>query len=172
MEPIARFEKVSQARFLADWQKTFPTASEAEARQVYEHLQLPSRATAGSAGYDFHAPLTFTLQPGEQILIPTGIRVLMRSDYVLMLFPRSGLGFRYRLQLNNTVGVIDSDYSQADNEGHIFCKLTNDSRDGKSVTVEAGSGLIQGIFVPYGRAENDQADGVRHGGFGSTDQKG
>ena len=109
MERIAKFEKVSEAQFLADWIDTFGGEQEA-AKQVYAGLKLPKRATKGSAGYDFYSPLSFNLQPGETIKIPTGIRATMREDYVLMVFPRSGLGFKFRLQLNNTVGIIDSDY--------------------------------------------------------------
>ena len=87
---------------------------------------------------------------------------------MLKLYPRSGLGFKFRLQLNNTVGIIDSDYYNSDNEGHIFIKVTNDSNEGKTVEIPAGSGFAQGIFVEYGITLDDEADGVRNGGFGST----
>ena len=73
---------------------------------------------------------------------------------MLTLYPRSGLGFRYRLQLNNTVGVIDSDYYGSDNEGHIQAKITNDSREGKELKLEAGTGFMQGIFLEYGITED------------------
>ena len=63
--------------------------------------------------------LDFELKPGETIKIPTGIRVFIEFDWVLNIFPRSGLGFKFRLQMNNTVGIIDSDYFYSDNEGHI-----------------------------------------------------
>ena len=92
----------------------------------------------------------------------------MEPDWVLKLYPRSGLGFKYRLQLNNTVGIIDSDYFYSDNEGHIFAKLTNDSKEGKSLTIPAGDGFMQGIFLEYGITVDDEAEGVRNGGFGST----
>ena len=105
---------------------------------------------------------------GETVKIPTGIRAEMAESFVLMLFPRSGLGFKYRLQLNNTVGVIDSDYVYSDNEGHIFVKLTNDSNEGKTVELTEGTGFAQGIFLPYGITVDDAAEGKRNGGFGST----
>ena len=105
MKRIARFEKVSKAQFCSAWQETFGTDGEA----VYETIRLPRRATAGSAGYDFFAPASFTLSPGQTIKIPTGVRVWIENGWVLKLYPRSGLGFKYRLQLNNTVGIIDSD---------------------------------------------------------------
>ena len=89
---------------------------------------------------------------------------------MLKCYPRSGLGFKYRLQLNNTVGIIDSDYYDSDNEGHIFVKLTNDSNEGKVVSIDAGMGMMQGIFVEYGITLDDEADAVRNGGFGSTTQ--
>jgi len=135
---------------------------------VYKEIKLPERATSGSAGYDFFAPVEVTLQPGETVKIPTGIRVEMEQDWVLKCYPRSGLGFKYRLQLNNTVGIIDSDYFYSDNEGHIFAKLTNDTNEGKTLVIPAGTGFMQGIFVEYGITVDDAAEGVRNGGFGST----
>ena len=167
MEKVAKFEKVSKERFLADWLDTFG-GDEDGALEVYDKLMLPKRATKGSAGYDFYSPLEFTLKPGETIKIPTGIRAFMREDYVLMVFPRSGLGFKYRLQLNNTVGIIDSDYYYSDNEGHIFIKLTNDSNEGKELTVPMGQGFAQGIFLQFGITEDDDVTELRNGGFGST----
>ncbi|MBO5176700.1 MAG: deoxyuridine 5'-triphosphate nucleotidohydrolase [Lachnospiraceae bacterium] len=167
MEKVAKFEKVSKEQFVADWLDTFG-GSEAEAEQVYEAIKLPKRATKGSAGYDFYSPLEFTLQPGETIKIPTGIRAFMREDYVLMVFPRSGLGFKFRLQLNNTVGIIDSDYYYSDNEGHIFIKLTNDSNEGKELTLLMGQGFAQGIFLQFGITEDDAVTELRNGGQGST----
>jgi dUTP pyrophosphatase len=95
----------------------------------------------------------------------------MEENWVLKCYPRSGLGFKFRLQLNNTVGIIDSDYFYSDNEGHIFAKLTNDSNEGKVLCVEKGSGFMQGIFVEYGITLDDDATAVRNGGFGSTTGK-
>lgn len=168
MQRIARFHKVSEERFIADWMDTFTGASREEAQAVYEKIRLPRRATAGSAGYDFFAPADFSLAPGETIKIPTGIRAEMKQEWVLKCYPRSGLGFKYRLQLNNTVGIIDSDYFYSDNEGHIFAKLTNDTKEGKTVSLPADSGFMQGIFVEYGITEDDDVTDVRNGGFGST----
>ena len=167
MKRIAKFHKVSEERFVADWMDTFGGTKEA-ALVVYEQIKLPKRATQGSAGYDFYTPAAFTLASGETVKIPTGIRVEMETQYVLHLYPRSGLGFKYRLQLNNTVGIIDSDYFYSDNEGHIFAKITNDSNEEKVLNLEKGAGFMQGIFLEYGITMDDDADGVRNGGFGST----
>lgn len=168
MKRIARFHKVSEERFTADWMDTFPETTAEEAKEIYAAIRLPIRATAGSAGYDFFAPAEFTLHPGETIKIPTGIRVEIDQEWVLKLYPRSGLGFKYRLQLNNTVGIIDSDYFYSDNEGHIFAKLTNDSNEEKTLTIPADTGFMQGIFVEYGITVDDEVTEVRNGGFGST----
>lgn len=167
---IARFEKVSFARFSRDWRKYFPDTTLEAVQAAYDALSLPVRATGGSAGYDFKVPMTVTIPHQSGVMIPTGMRVKMDRQYVLMLFPRSGLGARYRLQLNNTVGIIDSDYYEADNEGHILCPLYNDSRTKKDLVLQAGDGMLQGIFVPFGMTDDDCTDGVRSGGFGSTDQ--
>ena len=161
MKRIAKFEKVSLAQFKEGCERP-------DAEEIYNDINLPHRATAGSAGYDFYAPYDVKLAPGETAKIPTGIRALIEPGWVLKLYPRSGLGFKYRLQLNNTVGIIDSDYSQSDNEGHIFIKITNDSNEGKTLEIPAGTGFAQGIFVEYGITFDDDADGVRNGGFGST----
>ncbi len=171
MERCAKFEKVSFSQFNEGFRKFQPDLTEDEIREVYEQIRLPQRATAGSAGYDFFVPCDIVINPKEEILIPTGIRVKMNENYVLMLFPRSSLGFKYRLQLNNTVGIIDSDYYYAENEGHIFCRLTNDSNQGRVLELKKGMGMVQGIFISYGITEDDEAEGKRTGGFGSTDRK-
>ncbi len=168
MKRIAKFEKVSLEIFLNTVKDDFPEYTEEDIRDMYESIELPTRATKGSAGYDFHAPFAFSLPAGSTIKIPTGIRVQMEEDWVLKLYPRSGLGFKYRLQLNNTVGIIDSDYYYSDNEGHIMAKITNDSNEGKTVDISAGMGFMQGIFLEYGITVDDDAQGIRNGGFGST----
>ena len=131
MKRIAKFEKVSLKQFSADWKDTFGDVTEEKIQEIYDQIRLPRRATAGSAGYDFFAPVDVQLAPGETIKIPTGIRAQMEQEWVLKVYPRSGLGFKYRLQMNNTVGIIDSDYFYSDNEGHIFMKIMNDGREGK-----------------------------------------
>ena len=171
MERVARFELVTHDRFVADLTDAFPSVSAKEADSIYNELKLPRRATAGSAGYDFFSPVAVTLKPGETVKIPTGIRASMKQDWVLCLYPRSGLGFKYRLQLNNTVGIIDSDYFGSDNEGHIFIKITNDSNEGKTVEIPQFTGFAQGIFMPYGITEDDDVTDIRNGGFGSTTGK-
>lgn len=163
----AKFYKVSYQQFEMAMQDDFSLKQE-EIKHIYEQLKLPKRATKGSAGYDFYTPIDFELKPGETIKIPTGIRCEMNPRWVLMIYPRSGLGFKFRLQLNNTVGVIDSDYFYSDNEGHIFIKITNDSNEQKVVNVKAGQGFAQGIFMQYGIVEDDDVTEERNGGFGST----
>lgn len=153
-----KFEKVSKEQ----WSQVVPGAA------GYDNIKLPKRATTGSAGYDFYSTMTFRLQPGESVKIPTGIRAKMDDGWVLMIFPRSGLGFKYRFQLDNTVGIIDQDYYYSDNEGHIMLKMTNCGD--KSLLIEEGQGVAQGIFLQYGVTEDDDATGVRNGGFGSTDK--
>lgn len=168
MRRIAKFHKVSKEQFIGSMKDDFPQYTEKDLEDMYESIELPKRATRGSAGYDFFAPFAFSLPPGTTIKVPTGIRAEMEEDWVLKLYPRSGLGFKFRLQLNNTVGVIDSDYFHSDNEGHIFVKLTNDSNEGKTVDIAAGTGMVQGIFLEYGITVDDDAEGIRNGGFGST----
>ena len=160
MGGVARFMHVSPQRFRTDWREAFGDVA------IPALPALPRRATAGSAGYDFFSPLAFTLAPGACIRIPTGVRARIDGGWVLMLFPRSGLGFKYRLQLNNTVGIVDADYFGARNEGHIFIKLTN--AGDRPMTVGSGEAFAQGIFLPFGLTDDDDARGERTGGFGST----
>ena len=171
MKKVAKFEKVSWSQFQKDFIDTFGENVETDmnfVKDVYDNIQLPIRATSGSAGYDFRSPIDFTLNPGETIKIPTGIRVKIDEGWVLKCYPRSGLGFKYRLQFNNTVGIIDSDHYYSDNEGHIFSKLTNDSNEKKTVAIRAGEGFMQGIFVEYGITIDDSVMSIRNGGIGST----
>ncbi len=163
MQRIAQFMKVSPAQFAADWTFAEPNP--------YDEIVLPQRGTAGSAGYDFYSPLDFTLEPGQFIKIPTGIRARIDEGWVLTIYPRSGQGFKYRLQLYNSVGVIDSDYFKAANEGHIQIKIVNANSEGKVLTVRRGEAFAQGVFLPYGITTDDAASAVRTGGFGSTDRR-
>lgn len=166
MKRIADFEKVSKERFIADYVDTFGENAGVEA--VYEEIKLPKRATKGSAGYDFYLTADICLKPGETVKIPTGIRAKMEENWVLNIFPRSGLGFKFRLRLNNTVGIIDSDYYYSDNEGHIFIKITNESNEGKTVELKRGDAFAQGIFLEFGITHDDDVSEIRNGGFGST----
>ena len=160
---IARFLHVSEAQYAAS---ALP-----DALPVAE-IPLPRRATAGSAGYDFICPADITLHPGDAVTIPTGIRCEMAPGWVLMLFPRSGLGFKHQLRLANTVGVIDSDYFHADNEGHIMVRLVCGqspcSQDSHAVSILKGERFCQGVFLPHGLAEEEEVSSGREGGFGST----
>ena len=161
MQKVAQFYLVSASQFNADCQKLGINASQ-------DGLVLPKRATTGSAGYDFYSPLSFTLAPGETLTVPTGVRVKIDEGYLLSVYPKSGLGFKYRLQLDNTVGIIDADYYYSDNEGHILVKITNCSTQGKSVTIEKGKAFCQGIFTQFFITYDDEVTEKRNGGFGST----
>ena len=155
---IAKFTHVSDAQYAEAMhgQECMPLAD----------IPLPKRATRGSAGYDFVSPLEVTIPAGGTALIPTGIRAEMEPGWVLMLFPRSSLGFRHALRLSNTVGVIDSDYAFAKNEGHIMVKLRNPLS--APVTIGRGERFCQGVFLPYGTAEEAENFAERSGGMGST----
>ena len=168
LKRIAKFCKISFEQFSKDWLDTFENSTIENAKEAYVDIKLPTRATDGSAGYDFFSPLEFSLKPQETIKIPTGIHVEIENGWVLKCYPRSGLGFKFRLQLNNTVGIIDSDYFYSDNEGHIFSKITNDTNENRTITIEKGTGFMQGIFVEYGITIDDDATEIRNGGFGST----
>lgn len=169
MKRVAKFGKVSFKEFEKNVAKLFSGVSYVYLNNIYDHIKIPTRATKFSAGYDFCSPFDFTLRPGETIKIPTGIRCGMNTDWVLMIYPRSGLGFKYKLRLDNTVGVVDADYYFSDNEGHIFIKITNEGD--QVVRIKQGDAFAQGIFMEYGITEDDCVEDTRNGGFGSTDNK-
>lgn len=178
MNRVAQFEKVSYEQFRKDVIDTFGLdvngidgiVTENIIKKIYDEIKLPKRSTAFSAGYDFFSPYDLNFPPNRTNKIPTGIRVKMNDDYVLMCFPRSGLGFKYRMRLDNTVGVVDADYYGSNNEGHIFLKMTNETLDGKELKIRQGDAFAQGVFLQYGITVDDEADGIRNGGFGSTDR--
>lgn len=165
-----KFEKISFEQFkkdVNDW-KGYIFEDEYIKDKWYDWIKLPRRATKGSAGYDIYSPFTFKLPAGETIKIPIGIRVILDNDKFLAIYPRSGLGFKYKLQLWNGTAIIDEDYARSDNEGHIWIKLYNDSPEGKELVVVQGEAFCQGIIQQYFITEDDDADGIRNGGFGST----
>lgn len=168
---IAKFNKVSLQQFRNDFINTIEANGDCKdagiiANEIYENIQLPTRATKGSAGYDFYSPIDFTLMPNQSITFPTGICAEIDDGWVLMIYPRSGLGFKTGVRLANTVGIIDSDYSLSDNERHIMVKFVN--HDGGIMKVKAGDRVAQGVFVPYGVTYDDNVEDERNGGFGSS----
>ncbi len=155
-----RFERVSYEEF---------TKSVGDIPIDYDEIKIPKRATKCSAGYDIYSPVSFTLFPGDTIKLPTFLKVKLDDDKFLMVAPRSGQGFKYKLQLYNTIGVIDADYySNKSNDGHIWVKLYNDSPDGKALEIKCGDAICQGIIMKYYTAEEDSPEMERVGGFGST----
>ena len=171
MKVVGNFYKVSLDQFAEDWRDTFGIPDDdiiwQHITDTYKNIKLPTRSTAGSAGYDFVSPLHFCLEPEDDIVIPTGIRVeITKPGWALMLFPKSGLGFKYYTTLANTIGIVDQDYFYSDNEGHIFLKIRNEGS--KTMAVEAGDKIVQGVFLKFGITSDDNVTATRNGGFGST----
>ena len=158
---VAEFYKVSEDQFNKDLKALLNIDG-----YYYNDIKIPVRATKGSAGYDFYSPIEIVLKPGEIAKIPTGIRCKIEENYVLQIYPRSSLGFKYQMCLLNTVGIIDSDYFNADNEGHIIVGIIN--RGDKDLLINKGDRFVQGIFYKYYLASEEENNNERHGGFGST----
>lgn len=169
---IAQFQKVSESHW-DNLRKNLVYKGE-DRLCNYDEIKIPTRATKSSAGYDFYSTETVSIAPGNSAVINTGIRCKMDDSWVLMLCPKSGLGFKYGMTLANTVGIIDADYYNSKNdgpynEGHIMVKLSVPSESQYSVIIEKGQKFCQGIFLQYGTAvENENELGVRNGGIGST----
>lgn len=164
---VAEFEKVSFDQFKEDCENTIPFIKE-DPKAMYENINLPVRKTKGSAGHDFVSPFDFTVRPGDSITIPTGVRCKISTGYVLMIYVRSSMGIKKGAKLSNGTGIIDSDYYNADNEGHIFAKIEN--HGAAPMKVKAGEGILQGVFIPFGVADKDEVTMKRIGGIGSTSE--
>lgn len=166
--PMIKFEKVTFSQYITDRRKRSEQfLLEKDVRSEYDAIALPRRGTLYSAGYDIRTPFTCFLEPGQRLVIPTGLRVLMDSDMWLGIYIRSSLGFKYGVRLLNSVAVIDADYSGADNEGHLMIGLYNGGD--RAVKLAAGDAFAQGIFQKYFVVEDDEpVERIRKGGFGST----
>lgn len=139
-----------------------------DAPEDIQELGLPSRKTVGSAGYDFVCPCDISIPPHGTAQFMTYIKAYIPKNLVLILVPRSSTGMKKRLSLANTVGVIDSDYySNPTNDGNIGVLLVNNSNETKFL--KRGEAFMQGIFMQYFVTADDQTQGVRVGGIGSTD---
>lgn len=163
------FEKVS----FEEWKRALKSIwendlSEETIIKTYNNIVLPKRGSQFAAGYDFYCPIPTHIDRGP-LMIPTGIRWVTDEndrDKVLIICPRSGLGTKYGLKLANTIGVVDSDYCLATNEGHIMASLTTQI----GLKIDAGDRFIQGVILPYYTC-GETVEAKREGGFGSTGVK-
>ena len=169
MRKVAKFEKISWGQFQKDYVDTFgegKTINMDDVRKIYDDIKLPCRKTRFSAGHDISIPFNITLPSKEKLMIPTGVRCKMDTDYVMIIAPRSSLGIKKGLRISNTIPVIDSDYYDADNEGHIFVSVINDGKE--PIKFKVGDNIVQALFVPYGIADDNVVIAERTGGIGST----
>lgn len=134
-----------------------------------KNIEIPTRKTTFSAGYDLASAVDVKIEPNEMKLIPTGLKAYMQKDEVLMIYIRSSIAVKCGLMLMNNVGIIDADYyGNNKNEGHIFAPIKN--LNNETVFIKKGERIAQGIFQKYLLADNDSFEKgeKRIGGFGST----
>ena len=134
-------------------------------------INLPERTTKFSAGYDIEAAEDITIPkfvPGmKPTLVKTGLKAYMMDDEVLYLYNRSSNPGKKGLILANSVGVIDKDYyGNPDNDGHIMFAFFNIKDE--DIEIRKGDAIGQGVFAKYLIVDDDNADGIRQSGFGST----
>jgi dUTP pyrophosphatase len=137
--------------------------------RVGRDMELPRRATSGSAGLDLRAciDVPLTLEPGKSELVPTGIAIhLADPGLAAVLLPRSGLGHKHGIVLGNLVGLIDSDY-----QGEVKVSVWN--RGERAYTIQPGDRIAQMVVVPVVQVDFDivedfDASARGAGGFGST----
>lgn len=162
---VARFVKISTAQWKEDTQHIID--GDKVRYDAYCNTPLPRRATNGSAGYDFIAPINFTVLPGEVVKIPTCVCCEILDGWYLQIVPRSSVGIKRHCMLANSVAVVDADYYHADNEGHIWLAFHNYGDE--PWVVSAGERIAQGVFTVYGVTTDDNpVSGNRTGGIGST----
>ena len=161
---MIQFEKVSFEQFEKDYIALYGESP--AIRDIYDRIKLPERSTSGAAGYDFFSHSRYCVLGQNTCHILTGIRVKMPKNVVFLILPRSSIGIKKGVGLANTIGVIDSDYYYADNEGHIHIVLRNYGPN--NAHIDIGDKFAQGMFVPYYLADGDETQTVRTGGLGST----
>lgn len=133
------------------------------------NVELPKRKTKKSAGYDFFAIEDFTLYPNKLCIVPTGVKAYMEDDEVLYLHIRSSVAFKRGVRMLNSIGVIDADFvDNSDNEGEISLGLLSHNDD--IVHIKKGERIAQGVFHKFLITDDDNAEGQRVGGIGSTDK--
>ncbi|EMR14513.1 MULTISPECIES: dUTP diphosphatase [Candidatus Phytoplasma] len=132
------------------------------------NIQLPKRQTQYSAGYDLAAAIEINIPPQQIAIIPTGLKLFLPSNQVLLIYARSSLFIKKKLMLTNNVGVIDSDYyNNIENEGHILIPLYNFSN--QIITIHKNERIAQGILQNFLLTKNDNNENqIRKNGFGST----
>ena len=156
------FKQISQKQ----WDNDFSNILEMHQVDYPKH-QLPKRSSKNSAGYDFFSPINEIIPSHGTVKIPTGVKAYMQPDEVLMIYPRSSIGFKTNIRLSNTTGVIDSDYyNNPDNEGHMWIKFYNPTDEDYHIFI--GDKIAQGIFTKFLVTDDDNADQDRTGGLGST----
>lgn len=134
-------------------------------------FEMPKRSTKNSAGYDFHCIEDVEIIPYEigdnPVLVPTGVKAYMPNNEFLMLVNRSSNPKKKKLVIPNSMGIIDADYVDNEaNEGEMFFAFYNLSKE--PVKLHKGDKIGQGIFIAFGITDNDNAEGIRTGGIGST----
>ena len=176
------FKKISREQWTKDMLELYgikePTKEQlSEINDLYDGIKLPSRATSHSAGYDFFVSGDAIVCMEQSGIIPTGVRWVCDQDEdknkVLQIYPRSGIGFKTGVRLMNTVGIIDADYYNADNEGHIMIKLYNPmnlhSNPTGHLKIKDGEAIVQGVITQYYVCDNEEnIETKRTGGMGST----
>ena len=122
-----------------------------------------------SLPYDLNTTATLVKKYNHKVtLVPTGVKAKMPNDWYLQLSVRSSLPLKHWLILGNGVGIIDADYyNNPDNEGHIYFQIINLLPF--DIILKKGDCIGQGVFLQYGTTADDESDGARTGGFGSTD---
>jgi dUTP pyrophosphatase len=145
---MRKFEKISYEQFKKDID---------ESKDLYDSYNIPRRHTKYSAGYDFEVIKPFTMNPGDIVKIPTGIKVQMNEDEILMIVVRSSMGFKYNLRMCNQVGIIESDfYNNPSNEGHMWIALQNEGTE--EIVFNSGDRFAQGILTKFLKTDDDECD--------------
>lgn len=159
---MRKFEIISDIQWEKDIKEEYMTQCGCE------NAVKPRRGTKHSAGYDFISPVEIVIPAHKMAKIPTGVKAAMNEDEILSIYPRSSIGFKTGIRLANTVGIVDSDYyNNNNNEGHIFIKFYNPTDE--DYLIHIGDKIAQGIFTKYLIVDDEEEILTeRVGGLGST----
>ena len=137
-------------------------------KKMHVDAKIPTYSTEQSAGFDFYSVDNVKISKENPQIIRTGVSVEIPNGYVMLLFSRSGHGFKNNVRLSNCVGVIDSDF-----RAEVLVKLAKDDIQNNEFHIDAGDRIAQGIIIPFPKIIFEEATSLSEtnrgeNGFGST----
>ena len=137
-------------------------------KPISPNFIMPIRSTKGAGAFDIYMPEDGNVFGPNPTVVNLGFAAEIPENHVALLLPRSGTGFKYGVELNNTCGVLDSDFRGE-------WKASIKTKNGENFSWKAGERILQFMIVPVALVELELTDSLSDtdrgsGGFGSTGQ--